>query len=154
MGGIEGVLFYLVAYGAMTIGAFAMLTYLSSPAKSIEKIDDLAGLARHRSGPALLMTLFLFSLVGMPLTAGFFGKVFLFFGAMQTPLSLFSIKDALALKQEQLFNVLVLIGALNAAIGGWYYVRVIAVMYLRESAQAPAAPGRARCWRRCGCAQS
>ena len=133
--GVEGVLFYLVAYGAMTIGAFALMTYLSTPEKQVETVDDLAGLGRRRPGAALLMTLFLFSLIGMPLTAGFMGKLFLFFGAMQTPF--FSLtRDANAPEQHQLFNILVLIAAVNAAIGGWYYLRMIAVMYLRESAQA------------------
>ncbi len=139
VGGVEGVLFYLVSYGAMTIGTFAMLTYLSSPEKQVEKVDDLAGLGRHRPGASLLMTLFLLSLIGMPLTAGFFGKMFLFFGAMQTPLALFPTKDATALDQNQLFNILVLIGAVNAAIGGWYYLRLIAYMYLRDAAKAPVA---------------
>ena len=86
-----------------------------------------------------MMTLFLLSLIGMPLTAGFMGKLFLFFGAMQTPFSLFSVKDAAALEQHRLFNYLVLIGAINAAIGGWYYLRLIAFMYLRESATPPPA---------------
>ena len=139
VGGVEGVLFYLVAYGSMTIGAFAVMTHLSSPDHQFEKVDDLAGLGRNRPGVALLMTLFLLSLVGMPLTAGFVGKLFLFFGAMQTPFSLFSIKDAAALEEHKLFNYLVLIGALNAAIGGWYYLRLIAIMYLRDAAKGPAA---------------
>jgi NADH-quinone oxidoreductase subunit N len=137
--GVEGVLFYLVAYGAMTIGAFAVITHLSSPERQVEKLDDLAGLGRNRPGSALLMTLFLLSLIGMPLTAGFAGKFLLFFGAIQTPFSLFTTTDATSLEQHQLFNILVLIGALNAAIGGWYYLRMIAIMYLRDSAKTETA---------------
>src|SRR5260370_23344752 len=73
VGGVEGVLFYPVAYAAMTIGAFAILSHLSTREKQVDKVDDLAGLGRHRPGSALLMTLFLLSLIGMPLTAGFAG---------------------------------------------------------------------------------
>src|SRR5207247_2211432 len=64
--------------------------------------------------------------------------LFLFFGAMQTPFSLFDTKNSAALEQHQLFNILVLIAAVNAAISGWYYLRIIAYMYLRESAIPPA----------------
>jgi NADH-quinone oxidoreductase subunit N len=136
--GVESVLFYLVAYGAMTTGAFAILSHLSTREKQIDKVDDLAGLGRHRPGSASLMTLFLLSLIGIPLTAGFAGKLFLFFGAMQTPLALSTTTPAITQEQQQLFNILVLIAAVNAAIGGWYYLRIIAYMYLRESARGPA----------------
>ena len=85
VGGVEAVLFYLVAYGAMTIGAFAVLRYLSTPERPVETVDDLAGLSRSHPGVALLMVLFLFSLIGIPLTAGFMGKLFLFYGAVSFP---------------------------------------------------------------------
>ncbi|MBV9126148.1 MAG: NADH-quinone oxidoreductase subunit N [Planctomycetes bacterium] len=119
-GGIEAILFYLVAYGAMTIGAFGVLSYLSTPERPVEMEDDLAGLSRSHPGTALLMALFLFSLIGIPLTAGFAGKVFLFLGAM-------GVQDRHAL----LFRWLALIGVINSAIGGWYYLRIIAKMYLQ-----------------------
>jgi NADH-quinone oxidoreductase subunit N len=143
VGGVEGILFYLVAYGAMTIGAFALLSYLSTPEKPVENIDDLSGLARSRPGVALTMTLFLLSLVGIPLTAGFFGKVFLFYGAMETPIDLFPDKDATGLEQASLFNLLLVIAVVNAAMGGWYYMRLIVAMYLRESPK-PTAAGKPR----------
>src|SRR5205807_5431397 len=81
-GGLDAVLFYLVAYGAMTIGAFAVLSYLSTPQRPVETVDDLAGLSTSHPGVALVMMLFLFSLIGMPLTAGFIGKFLLFMGAL------------------------------------------------------------------------
>ena len=118
MGGVEAVLFYLMAYGAMTIGAFAVLGYLSRPGKPVETIDDLSGLARSHPGVALLMALFLFSLIGMPFTAGFMGKVFLFIGAVSVP---YQAGDPVSIEQARLFYVLVLIAAINAAIGGYYY---------------------------------
>jgi NADH-quinone oxidoreductase subunit N len=122
-GGVETVLFYLVAYGAMTLGAFAVLTYLSTPQRPVETLDDLNGVSRSHPGVALLMLLFLFSLIGIPFTAGFAGKFMLFFGAMAVQSS----------EHAMLYRVLALLGVLNAAIGAWYYLRIIAVMYLRTT---------------------
>jgi NADH-quinone oxidoreductase subunit N len=119
--GVEAILYYLVAYGVMTVGAFAVLAYLDSPQSSVETVDDLAGLSRSHPIVALLMTVFLFSLIGIPLTAGFTGKFLVFFGAMTVP----SPHAGHA-------RVLAILGMLNAAIGGWYYVRIVAVMYLRN----------------------
>ncbi len=78
------------------------------------------------------MVLFLLSLIGMPLTAGFTGKFFLFGGAMSVPRA---AESATSLEQSRLFMILALIGVLNAAVSGWYYLRIAAVMYLRESAE-------------------
>jgi NADH-quinone oxidoreductase subunit N len=120
--GVEAVLFYLVAYGAMTVGAFAVLAYLSTPRRPVENVDDLAGLSRSHPGVALTMSLFLFSLIGIPLTAGFTGKLMIFFGAM-------AVTEPYPVT---LFRVLALLGVINAAIGAWYYLRIVAVMYLRS----------------------
>ena len=118
--GVEALLFYLVAYGAMTVGAFAVLSYLSSSVRRVDTLDDLAGLHQSHPGIALLMVLFLFSLIGIPLTAGFTGKFLIFFGAM-------GVQGRFA----ELFRVLAVLGVINAAIGAWYYLRIVAVMYLR-----------------------
>src|SRR5262249_11683537 len=75
VGGVETVLFYLVAYTAMTVGAFCVVGYLSTPERPVETEDDLSGLGRSHPGTALVLALFLFSLLGMPLTAGFVGKM-------------------------------------------------------------------------------
>lgn len=116
---VTALLFYLVAYGAMTIGAFAILQAVSTRDREANQVDDLAGLGTTHPGYALLMTLFLFSLIGLPLTAGFAGKFLLFIGAIsaQTP--------------DWLFKWLAVIGAVNSAIGAYYYLRIIGVMYLR-----------------------
>jgi NADH-quinone oxidoreductase subunit N len=119
--GVAALLFYLAAYGAMTIGAFAVIAYLDSPERPVETVDDLSGLSRSHPGVSLLMVLFLFSLIGIPLTAGFAGKLLVFFGAI-------SVEGA---AHAELFRWLAVIGVLNAAIGAWYYLRIIAVMYLR-----------------------
>jgi NADH-quinone oxidoreductase subunit N len=169
-GGVEALLFYLVAYGGMTVGAFALLYYLGTRQRPVETVDDLAGLSRSHPAAALVMVLFLMSLIGIPLTAGFAGKVFLFGGALTVSrqadkASAFEAdaaikrKEADALADEEkakqlrreadalqaqadgfrsqprLFIILALIGMLNAAVGGWYYLRIAAVMYLRETAE-------------------
>jgi NADH-quinone oxidoreductase subunit N len=142
-GGVDAVLFYLVSYAAMTVGAFGVLTYLNSARQpvagagpitdpSYETVDDLAGLSQSHPGVALLMGLFLFSLIGIPLTAGFAGKLLLFFGAVVVPSPP---------EHPWLFKLLALVGVLNAAIGAWYYLRILAVMYLRSSTQ-PLRKGR------------
>jgi NADH-quinone oxidoreductase subunit N len=129
--GIEALLFYLVAYGAMTIGAFGVIVYLDSPQRPVETVDDLGGLARSHPGVALMMVLFLFSLIGIPLTAGFTGKFFVFSGAMMVPTTDQSAAYA------TLFRTLALLGVVNAALGAWYYLRIVSVMYLRNPVKPP-----------------
>jgi NADH-quinone oxidoreductase subunit N len=118
-GGVPALLYYLMAYGAMTVGAFAVIAMLHAPARPVETVDDLAGLSRTHPGLALMLAVLMFSFIGIPLTAGFTGKFLIFFGAVSV--------DRLA----YLYYLLALIGFLNAAVGGWYYLRIVAVMYLR-----------------------
>jgi NADH-quinone oxidoreductase subunit N len=129
VGGGDALLFYLIAYGAMTVGAFAVLAYLDSPVRRVETIDDVAGLWETHPWSAALMTVFLISLIGLPLTAGFVGKFWLFVAALNAP------PDA---PMQELFRVLAVVGALNAAVAAYYYVRVIMAVYLRSSLVAPA----------------
>jgi NADH-quinone oxidoreductase subunit N len=136
VGGVEAVFFYLVAYGSMTTGAFAVLHYLSSGDRPVESIDDLAGVARTNPVASLLMALFLFSLIGIPLTGGFNGKFLLFLNAFGL-----SSTDSLGAvgavgDQAKLYRILAIIAVVNAAIGAWYYLRVCAVMFLREPVYA------------------
>ncbi len=144
--GTDTILFYLVSYGSMTIGAFAVLEHLSTRQKPVETVDDLAGLSKSHPGVALLMTLFMLSLIGIPPTPGFSGKWELFFDAFTLPAPLADAGSTPTLseldlqKQITLFRVLALIGAINAAIGSWYYLRIITVMYLRTPLQPLAKP--------------
>jgi len=142
-GGLDAVLFYLVAYGAMTIGAFAVLSYLSTLERPVDNVDDLAGLSQSRPGVALVMGLFLFSLIGIPLTAGFMGKFLLFFGAM-------TLQPSGENPHPWLFRILAVIGVVNAAVGAWYYLRILAVMYLRNPIKPlegkRSVPGLATLW--------
>jgi NADH-quinone oxidoreductase subunit N len=146
-GGVESVLFYLAAYGAMTVGTFGVLAVLNATGRRIERVDDLAGLGRTHPGLGLLMTLFLFSLIGLPLTAGFAGKYFLFMGALAGPRT-----EALTVSDQMggLARWLVLVGAINAAIGAYYYLRIIGAMYLRGAlkplAKPQTPPGLAAVW--------
>jgi NADH-quinone oxidoreductase subunit N len=110
----------------MTVGAFGVLGLLNTTGRRIERVDDLGGLGRSHPGLALLMALFLFSLIGLPLTAGFMGKFLLFLSALAAPPRL------LAAESGTLYLVLAVIGALNAAIGAYYYLRIVGVMYLRS----------------------
>jgi NADH-quinone oxidoreductase subunit N len=140
IGGVEATFFYIVAYGGMTVGAFAVLSYLSTKERPVETMEDVAGLGTSHPGVAILMALFMFSLVGIPLTAGFWGKFLLFNSALSVP---FSPDNSASLEQRKLFIILALVAAINAAIGGWYYMRIVAAMYLRESLN-PIAKGRIR----------
>jgi NADH-quinone oxidoreductase subunit N len=139
-GGVAATLFYLVSYAAMTLGAFGVIAYLDSPGRPVETVDDLSGLSSSSPGLALMMAIFLFSLIGIPLTAGFTGKLLVFLGAMAVP----------SPEHAQLFRILALLGAINAAIGAWYYLRIVSVMYLRQPIRpvtAPRAwPGLATLW--------
>ncbi len=135
-GGIEAVLFYLVAYGAMTLGAFGVIAYLSTPERPIETVDDLAGVSQSQPGVALMMALFMFSLIGIPLTAGFSGKFLLFMGALEVPQPMMPSEHGGVIEFMQgigLFRWLAIIGALNAAAGAWYYLRIVSAMYLRPA---------------------
>jgi NADH-quinone oxidoreductase subunit N len=136
--GVQSLLYYLVAYSVMTIGAFAVIAYLDTPERPVETVDDLAGVSTSHPGLAFLMVIFLFSLIGIPLTAGFLGKLFIFFGAMGVPgqVSPESVRAASA-SHAMLFRVLAVLGVLNAAVGAWYYLRIIAVMYLRSAVRPP-----------------
>jgi NADH-quinone oxidoreductase subunit N len=130
-GGIDAILFYLVAYGSMTVGAFAVMAALNTPERPVETVDDLAGLSKSHPMLAMLMGVCLLSLIGIPLTAGFAGKFLLFMGAVMPTLDAY----------PWMFRVLALVGAVNAAVGGWYYLRILAVMFLRTPVKA-LAPSR------------
>jgi NADH-quinone oxidoreductase subunit N len=145
-GGMEALLFYLAAYAAMTVGAFAILIALRHRPKPIATIEDLSGLARIHPLLALAMTVFLLSLIGLPPTAGFLGKLNLLLTAWSAQTPMPHVPDA------RWLAVLLIVGA---AIGAWYYLRLIGAMYLgepepgsRESAgplDVPAAIGVACC---------
>lgn len=126
VGGIDALLVYLVAYGMMTIGAFAVILFLSSADRPVDAIDDLAGAGQSHPISAAAMAIFFLSLIGLPLTAGFAGKFLLFVGAFTAPSD-----DSTPMRN--LYQIMAVVAAVNAAIGAYYYLRVVGVMYLRTA---------------------
>ena len=120
--GSESVLFYLVSYALMTLGAFAVIIGLSTPERPVETVDDLAGLARSRPVMALAMAVCLFSLAGIPPLAGFIGKFNLFIAAF----------SATTDTDDRIYQSLAVIGVVNSAIGAYYYLKIVVAMYYRE----------------------
>lgn len=129
VGGIDAVLVYLAAYGMMTVGAFAVILFLSTPEHQVDAIDDLAGAGQAHPISAAAMTIFLFSLIGLPLTAGFAGKLLLFVGAFSAPTGTPTMRS--------LYQIMAVIAAVNSAVGAYYYLRVVGVMYLRTPLRTP-----------------
>ena len=129
--GVEGMILYLATYALMTLGAFGVIIVLSTPERPVESIDDLSGLAWTHPAAALAMGLCLFSLAGVPPMAGFYGKLWIFNSA----LAVAEGPDARG------FQFLAIVGVLNAAIGAYYYLRILMKMTF---APAPAVPLRPR----------
>jgi NADH-quinone oxidoreductase subunit N len=117
------VLFYLLGYVFMNLGAFAVLVALASGGRDCEEIDDLAGLARSRPWLAALLTLFAVSLAGIPGTVGFAAKFFLFRAAIDAGLVWLTI-----------------VAVLGSLISVFYYLRLPVVMYMREPGDATLRP--------------
>jgi NADH-quinone oxidoreductase subunit N len=122
-GGLGGgsVLFYLLVYTFTTAGAFGVILLLERGGEEAVGIDDTAGLATRHPLAALALALFLLSLVGIPPTAGFVGKFYLFGAAVRSG-----------------YVWLAVIGVLNSAVAAYYYLRVIVSMYMREPEGTPA----------------
>jgi NADH-quinone oxidoreductase subunit N len=113
--GIAGILFYMLSYSFMNIGAFAIIILVSKKGETNGNVSDFAGLGFKRPILALAMTLFLFSLAGVPPAAGFVGKFYLFAGAIQKG-----------------YIWLAVIGVLNSAASAYYYLRIMVYMYMKE----------------------
>jgi NADH-quinone oxidoreductase subunit N len=116
--GTSGILFYMLSYSFMNIGAFAIIILVGKQGEPNGTVMDFGGLAQKRPVLAACMALFMFSLAGMPPTAGFIGKFYLFSGAIQEG-----------------YIWLAIIGVLNSAASVYYYLRVIVYMYFRPSDQ-------------------
>lgn len=120
--GADSVVFYLATYALMTLGAFGVILALSTRDRPIETVDDLSGLMRTRPFAALAMALCLFSLAGIPPLVGFWGKFRIFQAALEVARG----------ADRGRFQLLVILGVINAAIGAYYYLRIIVVMTLRD----------------------
>jgi NADH-quinone oxidoreductase subunit N len=114
--GISAAMFYAASYAAMNVGAFAVVSHLANYGEKYVTLDDYAGLARRSPLLAATLTIFLLSLIGIPITGGFFAKFYVFSAALRSNLI-----------------GLTIIGVINSAIGAYYYLRIIVMMYMREA---------------------
>jgi len=116
--GVASVMLYLLIYAFMNLGIFAIIIMMNTGDVSGEAIEDYAGFAKSHRGLALLMLIFLFSLAGIPPTAGFFAK--------------FYILVALV---EQGYVGLAVIAVLLSAVAAFFYIRIVMLMYMKEEAR-------------------
>jgi NADH-quinone oxidoreductase subunit N len=117
--GTAAAMFYLAAYAFMNVGAFAVVTHFARQRERFVEIDDFRGLGARQPVTAALFTIFLLSLIGIPLTGGFFGKFYIFKAALEARLVWLTV-----------------LGLLNSAVAAYYYLRVIVVMYFHEPSEA------------------
>lgn len=120
---ITAVTFYLLTYAVMNIGAFAVVQMIARSGDRRTAIEDYSGIGFESPVLAFSLSLFMLSLLGMPLTAGFIGKIMVFGAAI-----------------DQGYYVLVVIGVLNTAVSAYYYLRLIIVMFFGERITAWTAP--------------
>jgi NADH-quinone oxidoreductase subunit N len=113
--GVGGILFYMLSYAFMNMGAFAIIILVGKKGEQNGNVSDYAGLGVKHPVLALAMSVFLFSLAGMPPTAGFIGKFYLFSGAIKAG-----------------YLWLAIIGVLNSAASVYYYLRVMVFMYMKD----------------------
>ena len=126
--GISAAMFYTAAYAAMNVGAFAVVSHFANAGERYVTLEDYEGLGRTSPLLTATLTIFLLSLIGIPVTGGFFAKFYVFSAAVKANLI-----------------GLTLIGVVNSAIGSYYYLRIVVVMYMRESRKpvpvTPVPPG-------------
>jgi len=113
--GVQGVLIYMGLYLFVNVGTFACILCMRRGDRMVEKISDLAGLSKTQPLLAMSLTIFMFSMAGIPPLAGFFGKLYIFLAAIHAEL-----------------YALAIIGVLTSVVGAFYYLRVIKVMYFDD----------------------
>ena len=122
--GIPAAMFYTASYAAMNVGAFAVVGHFASAGERYVTLEDYSGLGRRSPVLAAILTIFLLSLIGIPITGGFFAKFYVFSAALQANLV-----------------GLTIIAVLNSAVAAYYYLRLMVVMYMREPREdAPVTP--------------
>jgi NADH-quinone oxidoreductase subunit N len=119
---LAAVAFYMLTYAVMNLGAFAVVTLISRNNDRRTEVEDYNGIGFDAPALSYPLAIFLLSLLGMPLTAGFIGKVAVFRLALDVGNS----------TQNSLYTIMVVIGVLNTAISAYYYLRLIIVMFFRE----------------------
>jgi NADH-quinone oxidoreductase subunit N len=122
--GISAAIFYTAAYAAMNVGAFVVISHFASHGERYVTLEDYSGLGKRAPRLAAVLTVFLLSLIGIPVTGGFFAKFYVFSAALKSDLV-----------------GLTIVAVINSAIAAYYYLRVIVYMYMREPREeAPLAP--------------
>jgi len=127
--GVAAAMFYLAGYALMNVGAFTAVSTLTGKGERYTSIDDFAGLGQKQPLTAAMFSIFLLSLIGVPLTGGFFGKFYIFKAAMESHLVWLTV-----------------LGLLSSAVAAYYYLRILVVMYMKEPSEAtvnaePLSPG-------------
>ena len=113
--GTAGMMFYMLSYAFMNIGAFAIIILVGRKGEENNNVSDYAGFGFKHPVLGMVMSIFLFSLAGIPPAAGFIGKFYLFSGAIQAG-----------------YIWLAIIGVLNSAVSVYYYLRVMVFMYMKD----------------------
>src|SRR3989442_853050 len=103
----------------MNIGAFGVVSHLSGSGERYQNIDDFAGLGEKQPLTAAMLAIFMLSLIGVPLTGGFFGKFYIFKAALESHLVWLTV-----------------LGLLNSAVAAFYYLRIMVMMYMHEPSEA------------------
>lgn len=111
----QAIMFYLFSYAFMNIGAFAIITLVGNKGEEFVNVSDFTGLGKKKPFVAFMLSVFLFSLAGIPPMAGFFGKYFIFTSLVKSGA-----------------NTLAVIGVLNAVVGVYYYLSPIVLMWMKE----------------------
>ena len=114
--GIAGVVFYLIAYTFMNLGAFGIVSLIEGKDENNLNFNSYAGLSERSPMLALLLSVFMFALAGLPPFAGFFGKYYVFISAVKANITWLAV-----------------IGVLSSAISVYFYIRIVVLMYFKES---------------------
>lgn len=122
-GSLEAVLFFLVVYAVMDLGAFGLVGAMSGEKEDLDDLEDFQGLGYTQPWRAAVLSLCLFSLAGLPPTAGFMGKFILFRAVLQGN-----------------YVVLAVIGILTVIISIFFYLKVVVSLYMQPAAEASAIP--------------
>lgn len=117
---VAGIIFYLAAYTFMNLGAFGIIALIEGEEETNLTISSYAGLASRKPFLAALLSLFMFSLAGIPPFAGFFGKYYIFIAAVQSGLTWLAV-----------------VGVISSAISVYFYLRIVVLMYFKEPALEP-----------------
>jgi NADH-quinone oxidoreductase subunit N len=113
--GLQATLLYLLVYTFVNLGAFGLVVMLRRGAVAGDRVADFSGLARRAPGAAFAMLVFMLSLAGIPATAGFIGKWYLFGAAIRSD-----------------WTWLAVVAVVNSAVSLYFYIRVVVMMYMRE----------------------